>query len=304
LIRPALRALALVAALGLGTVAHAQGVPVTVGAFTASKTCTTYVLQWGRVAASSESGSAGYVNGYGAGYVSGSSSSYAAEWGAELRRECEQHFSNLRSTVASALASSDALRRSGRHLILTGRLTNVGYDTSSVGTQGSTVGNQSIVVTIEFQLKDAGGRLVYGGAITKHFPIEDTTDTASVSYHRQLSGAAGFTQTQREAAYAVARAVVFHFDPLRVTANDGTRVALNYGTPLVPLGSAIMVSQQGSLGAFRLNVSSATGSEATAESDGGVSVRGVPIGSIVTFVEADDAQAGSNLLQHGTIPEN
>jgi hypothetical protein len=269
--------------------AHAQGIPITVSTFTTEKSCTTYELDWGREFAHADAYSV----------------TVAKAWGSQLVRDCQQNFPGLRTTIAAAFASAGVpseLR--GRRLTLTGRLTDVGYSTGSVATEGSTVAGQAMVVSVSFEVKDAGERIVYGGALTKRFPINASTSTASVATEQSETGRTTFSQLEREVAYAIARAVTFHVAPLRVAANDGHRIELNYGSPLVPLGAAIIVPHGGSLRNSRLNVTSATGSGAIADSEGGADVSDVAVGTAVTFAEADDPAANGRAYDRVDLPEN
>ena len=295
-----------------GSMAMAAGSGVTVGTFTAEQTCTTYELKWGRefAASSSSAAAAGAtsIDGSGAasGYIAGSNSSsvYAREWGADLRRECVQNFPQLRSTIIAALASAGPIASSGQSLTLSGRLTDVGYDAQTVGTQRSMVTDQFMVVTIEFQLRDRSGRVVYGGALTKRLNISTGTETADISYSRSQTGGTTFSQIQQQVGFAVARAVIFHLQPLRVVENDGKAIALNYGTPLVPLGSAVIVTGSGSLRGKRLTVTSSMPGRAIAESDARISLADIAPGTLVMFAEADDAAAKSRVFERVDLPEN
>jgi len=303
---------AFVAALAFtGTFAQTAEASVAVGTFTSEKTCTTYELEWGRefAAASSSSGaSGGYVAGnYGAagGYsgYSRSSSVYAREWGTELRRECVQNFPQMRSTIASALASAGPVYSDGSYT-LTGRITDVGYDAQTVDTKGSSIVDQYMVVSVEFQVRSKTGKVVYGGALTKRLNILTGTETAEVSYARAQSGRTTFSQIQQQIGFAVARAVIFHFNPLRVVDNDGKSIALNFGAPLVPLGSAVIVATASSLQGRRLTVTSSMSGRAVATSDANIPLRDVPIGSPVTFAESDDPAANSRVYERVELPEN
>ncbi|MBU6269199.1 MAG: hypothetical protein KGN34_16750 [Sphingomonadales bacterium] len=292
--------------------AQARAGTISVGVFTAEKTCTTYELEWGRefAASASASASAGEASGnflggsasYGS--ASRSASIYAREWGTELRRECVRNFPAVRSTLASALASAGPVASPDGPLTLTGRLTGVGYESQTVDTAGSAIADQFMVVGIEFALRNRAGRIVYGGALTKRLNIDAGSETADVSFSRSQSGRTTFAQLQQQVAYAVARNVLFHLHPLRVVANDGKAIALNYGTPLVPLGSAVLVPSATSLRGRRLTVVSARNDQAVAESDAHAALQDVPVGAVVTFAEADDPAANSRVFQRVELPEN
>lgn len=269
--------------------AHGQGIPITVATFTSEKSCTVYELQWGREFAQADAYSV----------------TVARAWGSQLVRDCQQNFPGLRGTLSAAFASAGVPRElRGRRLVLSGRLTDAGFESQSISTGGSTVAGESMVVSVDFQVRDATGHVVYGGALTKRFPIGAHTRTSSVASDQSDTGRSNFSQLQREVAYAVARSVTFHIAPLRVTANDGHRLQLNYGAPLVPLGSAVQVPHTGSLRTSRLNVVSATGTDSLAESEVPVDLGDVPVGTVVTFAEADDPAANTRRYERQELPEN
>lgn len=290
----------------------ADAASITVGTFNAEKSCVVYEQEWGREFAAAAGATAsgavvasdGHTEAAGYNSVSRYAGIYAKEWGTELRRECVENFPQVRSTLASALASTGPVILDGQPLTLTGRLTDVGYDVRFVETQNSTIVDQFMVVSIEFQLRNRAGRIAYGGAITKRFNIASSAETEDVSYDRVQSGRTTFSQVQQQVGFAVARAVIFHFKPLRVTDNDGKSLALNYGTPLVPIGSAVIVSGPTSLSGRRLTVISSMAGRSVAKSDAGISLGDVPRGSLATFADADDPVANSRVFERVDLPDN
>jgi hypothetical protein len=301
-------AIALTGCLLIAGQAQAAGSAITIGTFTAEKTCTTYELQWGREfsASAGSSSASGAVDAYGAAYGSSSryASVYARSWGTELRRECEQNFPQMRSTIADALGSAGPVTGGGSGMVLSGSVTNVGYDAQSVGTSGSQISDQFMVVAVEYKLRNKAGQIVFSGALTKRLNIATGAETADVTYTRTQSGRTTFAQIQQQVGYAVARAVIFHLNPLRIVQNDGQSVALNYGTPLVPLGSAVIVAGGNSLRGRRLTVTSSMDGRAVAESDAHVILADVAPGTTATFVEADDPAANSRVHERVELPEN
>lgn len=250
--------------------APALGAIITVGTFTSERSCSVYALTSGR-SASVETA-----------YVAVAVSSFKTE----LVRSCTQNFPAMRSTVAAAIASSGKFT-GGQRLVLSGRLTDAGVHSSSVATGGVSMASDSAVVSIEYQLRDATGKAVYGGLITKSLPVSTTVSTDAAESSDSQSGRSLFSQLQREAALAVARSASFKVEPLRVTGNDGRHIRLNYGEPFVGLGATVNAESRGGMGSVRLDVTSATSDSALAESEAGASLADIAPGSRATYIEGD-----------------
>lgn len=274
------------------TQARAQAVDVAVGTFTSEKSCTVYELAWGRELAWANSSTIGS----------------ARAWGSELVRDCVNNFPGLRATVISALTSSGKFvvtsARSNRTLILTGKITDIGQETNSINNGGVTLNGDDIVVSVEYQLKDTAGRSRFGGSITKHFSISSTIDTVSGSSATEQSGRTVYSQTQRQVALAVARAVSFKLLPLQVVATDGKNIKLNYGAPLIELGGAAQVELDGSIVPIRLNVTSASDQSSVVTSEAQADLSRARVGTIVTYLEAEDARTNSTRRERVELPDS
>lgn len=303
-----------VAWLAIGSSGHVIAAEPTlkVGSFTAEETCHTYVLEWGReVAATASSASHGSVtaaDGYGYARATAARSSsaayYAREWGSEIQRECTQNFPNIRSTLASSLASVGGMPISAQGLTLTGRVTQIGYQSNSLETQSTAVSNDEMIMGVEFQLRDNRGDIVFGGSILKRVLLASTSNNSENGFVSDGSGTAGFIRAQNEIGFAVARAVLFRFRPLQVVEVDEKELSLNYGAPIVPIGSSIIVQGSRSLRGNRLTVVSAMQGTSIAESDARIRLDDVAPGAIVTFVENDDPAANSRVHRTVDLPEN
>lgn len=310
--RHILRAAIVAAAIATATGAAAASPGISVRSFTSEKTCTLYELEWGRevsaAAASSQSAVGAASDGYGAA-VAGASASreawvYAREWGTELRRECVQNFPNLRSTVAAALASAGPVDTGGQALSLDGRLTNVGYSVERLDSGGSSFLRGYMLVSFEHHLRNAAGQIVFGGVITKRLLIQDVSDTTAIAYANTQAGRTTFGQIQQQVGLALARSVIFHLSPPRVTGSDGGSVSLSYGAPLIPVGATVLAPTAAGGRIRRLTVVGSVTGQATAESDGGISLADVPVGAVVTFVEAEDPAARARVFDRVALPEN
>lgn len=285
----------LVAAAMLGTTAAEAG-SMSVGNFKAEESCRFYVTEWERevavAAGSSSSSSAVAASPYGAAGArrssSQASSAYLREWGTELNEICAQNFPRIRSTMASALASTGSFNPGDGTFTVNGFLTDIGYESTSYGSASVAEANGYILASVTYQVKNAKGNVVYGGSFTKRFNTDTAVETSRSTFQSSQAGRTVFSQLQEQIGFAVARQVLFHFEPLQVTANDGRSIALNYGPPIIPMGAAVLVSGERSIEPRRLTVISATPGRAIAQSRTFANLSDVPIGSEVFFAEPED----------------
>lgn len=299
----------IVAAILLGA-GSAQAGTLSVGRFTAEQSCRIYVTEWERevAVATGSSSSAGAVvaDGYGAAAARRSSSqfsgAYLREWGTELNEICAQNFPRIRSTLASALASAGPFNPGDGAYTVNGFLTDIGYEGTSVGMASVAEARGYILASVTYQVKNAKGNVVFGGAFTKRFNIASAVETAGMSFRNSQSGRTVFSQLQEQIGYALARQVLFHFKPLRVAANDGQSIALNYGPPIIPMGAAVLVSGERALEPRRLTVISGTPGRAIAQSRAFANLSDVPVGSEVLFAEPEDGYSETSTIPSVPLP--
>lgn len=292
----------------VATPAHAGS--LSVGKWSTEESCRFYVTEWEREVAvatgSSQSAGAAVLTRDGAAAArrssSQSSAAYLREWGQELNEICTQNFPRIRSTLASAMASNGAFNPGDGVFTVEGSLTDIGYESSAYGSASSAEANDNILVTVTYQVRNAKGNVLYGGELTKSFNVATLIETAGSTFQSSQSGRTVFSQLQSEVGFAVARQVLFHFEPLRVVANDGRAVAFNYGPPLIPMGAAILVSGERSLQPKRLIVTGALPGRAVAQSPALASLADVTIGSAAFFAEEEDPYASQEVIQGGPLP--
>ncbi|MFX7988762.1 hypothetical protein ABTK55_19505, partial [Acinetobacter baumannii] len=82
----------------------------------------------------------------------------------------------------------------------------------------------------------------------------------------------------------------FHFDPLRITMVNGKIIGLNYGAPLLPLGTIVQAIGADGL-PLRYHVIAAADGSSTAQLDGDGDYQSLQPGAPVTAIEADDPAA-------------
>lgn len=303
-----LAAAAACAAAGAAAPAHAGS--LSVGKWTTEESCRFYVTEWEREVAvasgSSQSAGAAVLTRDGAAAArrssSQSSAAYLREWGQELNEVCTQNFPRIRSTLASAMASNGAFNPGDGMFTVEGSLTDIGYESTAYDSASSAEASDNILVTVSYQVRNAKGNIIYGGELTKSFNVASLIETAGSTFQSSQSGRTVFSQLQSEVGFAVARQVLFHFEPLRVVANDGRAVAFNYGPPLIPMGAAIMVSGERSLQPKRLIVTGALPGRAVAQSPALASLADVTIGSAAFFAEEEDPYADQSVVPSVRLP--
>lgn len=276
------------AALG-ATAAQAQtGMPtVVIGRILSQKSCTLYQESAGRSA-----------------MVATPFAMAASEsWRTWLVKDCVDNFATIRTSLEAALASTGkfAVRTSGRGYTLSGTIAQVGEEGASASGGGYSSASRRMFVSMDVTLRDAAGRMIYGGLLTKHLETGSNLSTPGLSTGASQSGEAVYTELQHQVALAVARLVAFHIDPLRVVGGDGREIRLNYGSPLLTLGAIVHVTTGADT--VRYNVTSASPEGATAEVDGEVgNPAGIGPGALASMVEADDPAANERRIKRVDLP--
>lgn len=305
--RLAAAGLALAGAALAASPAMAQDAPVRVaiGNFTSQQSCTLYAVTSGSEALVYNRRGAVAADAYGYAAASSTTLAWARQWRTELVRDCVSHFPALRNSIVAALAASGRVTvvPAGTRgaLVLNGRVSEVGVTNSSVSAASFDRSASNATLTVEFSLAGRGGTS-FGGSAIKNVTFGDRLDAGGVSYSQGQSDGATYSRLQRELSLAVSRAIAFHVSPLRVVANTGQRLRVNYGAPLLPLGAAVVVDAGPSVGMIRANVVAAGAGFADLESEGGVDLSAVPLGSVATFAEPEDPASNMRTLPRTELP--
>lgn len=276
---------------------------VNVGTITSTQTCTYFRNYSGSTL---EYGEEYYARIWGA---AAAARYYAAHttWRSWVVKDCQSNFQTLRSAVEGALASSGRLTtgRGGYTLDIT--ISDIG---ETGPTQNAPVNDPNgywtswgtANATVSYVLKDAAGRNVDGGVLTKTIEMSRTIDTQDFTMRVAEPGASVYDLMQRDVAQMLARKVAFGIDPLRVTAVEDDLIEVNYGGALLPVGSILDVRPSRGLGAIRYRVVSATQSDATAQVDGDNDVSNIDIGNLATFIEEDSDAASARRFKRKRLP--
>lgn len=308
-----------------------EGAAIAVGAFTSERTCTTYVLSWGRETASGASASSGYASSSAAaassaasgaggssaaaaaassaasGYSTSSRYSWEREWGQELVRDCQANFRGMREALEAALTASGKFTVARTSpgpgtLILTGRVSDMGF--ASAGFDAGSVASRTdrVLASVNYSLADRGGDTVFGNMLTETLPVGGATNTPGMVSASVQSGRTLYTQLQREVAMGIARDVAFKMFPPRISAVTAGRIALNYNSQFIPLGTVVYVTAPNGVSTIKCVVAPGAGNYATAVPDGPGDLAQAVVGSIVTVVDADDPAAQGRRTQRVDLP--
>jgi hypothetical protein len=280
-------------------------VRVAIGNFTSQQSCTLYAVTSGSEALLYNRRGAVAADAYGYAAASSTTLAWARQWRTELVRDCVSHFPALRNSLIAALAASGRVTvvPAGTRgaLVLNGRVSDVGVTSSSVSAGSFDRSANNATLTVEFSLAGRGG-VSFGGSAIKSLTFGDRLDAGGVSYSQSQSDGATYARLQRELSLAVSRAIAFHFSPLRVVANSGQRLRVNYGASLLPLGAAVTVDAGPAAGMIRANVVAAGADFADLESEGGADLSAVRPGSVATFSEPEDPRSNARVLPRTELP--
>ena len=217
-----------------------------------------------------------------------------SSWRSWLVKDCVNNFATMRQSLQAALAGSGGIRtrEGGGRYVISGTVSAVDGGGARPAPdapdyQKFAISSNLMTVNMDITVRDAGGRIVFGGLLTKTIEVGSDIKVDGFRATSNMSGEAAYTRLQHEVALAVARMVVFHFNPLRAVETNGRVVRLNYGAPLLTPGMKLQaIGTDGQPLFFR--VSAAVGDAASAEIRGDGNPRSLPADGILTAIEVDD----------------
>lgn len=281
-------------------------VRVSIGSFTSEQRCTLYAVTSGSEAMVSDRSGAVAADAYGYAAASRSTLAWARAWRTDLVRDCVSNFTNLRNSVTAALAASGriAVVPPGTRgaLVLTGRVSDVGVASSVTNERGNNQSVGNATLTVDLSLAGPGRGVQFGGSIVKTLAFDEQYESGDYSSSRTQSDSVTYSRLQRELALAVSRAVAFHLSPIRVIGNSGRRLRVNYGTPLLTVGSTVNVDGGLATGIIRCMVVAASTGFADVEAAGGRDLTGVQPGSVATFAEPEDPASNTPVFPNVELP--
>jgi hypothetical protein len=300
-----------------------QTVTIKVGSIETAQECTLYEgVRYSNESRASGS-SSGYVAASGSGYATpygggGSASMSAAQrssYSASSKtsfetyfvEDCTSRFEGIKAAVEAALASTGASTIGPGGYTLTGRVEDIvpvtdGYvDRAASGRAYGNISNR-LKVTMSIKVADRSGKVIFGYPVATEIETDYAGASRGSASASAMSGEVVYSLLQRQLSLAVARKVAFYFKPLIVSQGSQKRIELNYGAPLLDVGSMLTVNGRDSATSARYRVTSVGGNSALAEQIGDADSRDIGIGSVATVIEAGDKAANQSVLERVELP--
>lgn len=233
---------------------------------------------------------------------------YESYWGAWLVAECRDNFPDLKARLQSAIVESGKLALStssgGRdypapNFVVSGRVGGLGMTRSKNSARDYCVGLTTVRAEFDLRVRDSGGRVVHAATISKEVEVGSHVVAGASDCSTNAPARASYDALQREIALAAARSLSFHMVPLQATGVQGRRVSLNYGAPLLALGTIVQVDDAGGFPA-RYRVVATTGGSAIAEPMGAPAE--IRIGARASVIEAEDPAANGRRYEKVELP--
>lgn len=274
--------------------AAAQPMKISIGKITAEQRCTVYQ--------ESEGASALVVTDRALAAVS--------TWRTWLVKDCVDNFPSLRTSLSAALAGSGkfVVTNGGGDYVLSARISDVSGDgqprptAPNPGRDGYAVATGSMLVNLDITLTDRSGAIVYGGMLSKEIETGYDTKVDNFRAYGSSSGQAMYTKLQHEVALAATRKIAFHLFPLRVTGGDGRTIRLNYGAPLLTLGTMVQATSPDGGTVVRYSVTSSDAGSAIAEREGDGNASRIVPGSSAIVIEPEDPAANARRFRRVELP--
>lgn len=233
-----------------------------------------------------------------------------ASWRTWWVKDCVDNFATMRSSLEAALAASGGVDLGpGGDYVVSAALSDVSGgpgsaapDAPDMGEGGFSYASNGMRISVDVSVRDRSGRTVFGTLLTKTIETGYDVKVGRFQASANESGQALYGRLQQEVALAVARAVAFHFNPLRVTGGDGRQIQLNYGAPLLGLGTIVQATSPDGATMVRYNVISSADGSALARFEGGGDPARIVPGSRARVIEPDDPAANGRLYDKVELP--
>lgn len=279
---------------------------VAIGSFTSQQRCTLYAVTSGSESMSASAGAGVAANAYGYAAAASATFAWARSWRTQLVRDCVTNFQGLKSSLTAALAASGRVvvvpAGTRGAMVLSGRVSDVGVTSSQISERGNDESLGEATLTVELSLAGPGGAVRFGNSIVKTLTFDEQYQSGDYRESRTQNDSVTYGRLQRELAFAVSRAVAFHLSPIRVVENNGRRLRVNYGAPLLNVGASLSVDGGLDAGIIRGTVVAAGTGFADVEAPGGRDLSRVRVGSIATFAEPEDPGANTPAFPNVELP--
>ncbi|NBC37595.1 hypothetical protein GTZ99_13655 [Novosphingobium sp. FSY-8] len=290
--------------------AGAQAQPrtaIAVAQIASAQTCTVYQGIIARSDSFAASRSSGAVTAWGAAGSSASVAASSSSFATYFVKDCTRQFEGIRTAMEAALSSSGTVAVGPGGYVLRGRMESVattggGYSERSVTgrTYGAT--SQGLLVTFNVTVADRAGRIVFGAPVTTQIDTASAMVVNGTTVAGGMSGDGVYGVLQRQVAMIAARKVAFHFRPMVVVTNSGRQIQLNYGGPLLEVGTLLTVTSPDGGASVRYRVTSTSERSALAEPIGGGDEGRITPGSRAMVIEATDPAASMGGMERVELP--
>ncbi len=233
-----------------------------------------------------------------------------ASWRTWWVKDCVDNFATMRSSLEAALAASGSVDLGpGGDYVVSATLSDVSGGPGGAapnapdrGEGGFSYTTAGMRINADVKVRDRSGRIVFGTLLTKTIETGYDVKVGRFQASGNESGQALYGRLQNEVALALARAVAFHFNPLKVIGGDGRQIQLNYGAPLLSLGTTVQATSPDGATMVRYNVVSAADGSALARAEGGGDSARIVPGSRARVIEPDDPASNGRLYEKVELP--
>jgi hypothetical protein len=235
---------------------------------------------------------------------------YVSYWGSWILAICNSQFPDLKTRLRSAIveafeaSSTSVTLRLPSNLSVTARISGMSSGSQSISDRNFCLSDQTVSATLDWQAKaeGSGGNLAGTAEKTVNVGYQSLVGQGVGTGDCELQPAAraAFDRLQTEIARTTARSVVFRYNPMRVTQVDQRgRVQLNYGSPVLVMGSMVSIGGQNSF-PTRYQVVTAGPNYAWAQPYG--SPGNVFVGDSASMIEADSSEANARRTESVPLP--
>lgn len=223
---------------------------------------------------------------------------YESYWGSWLVIECQKQFRQLREGLQSALIETGRMSLSTSrngvdvprpNLVVTGRVQGLGFEKSRATAADYCVAGTRVKGSLDLRVREAGtNRVVHAATIARSVEVSGHVVAGGGSCSSSSGRPEHYDLLQRELALTAARTIAFKLQPLRVSGAQGRTISLNYGAPLLKLGTILQVmTASGAPAKYR--VTSTLGNQSYASPMGVAEI--VAPGAPADVLDEDDPQA-------------
>lgn len=234
---------------------------------------------------------------------------YESYWGYWLVVECRQQFGQLREGIQSAIAETGAMNLSSTRngvdiprpdLVITGRVQGLGSEQSTTSAADYCVAATRVKGSLDLRVRDASSnRVIHAATITRSVEVGSETVGGASHCSSGRASRSDYDLLQRELALTAARTIAFKIKPMRVLETNGRSVSVNYGAPMVRLGTILQVmTADGAPAKYR--VTSTMGEQSFASPMGAAKL--VSPGALADVIDEDDPAANGRRFERVELP--